>query len=320
MSFASTAKDELARRHDGKLCCDRAELAAILHINGAVEISKQNLALNITTQNASIARRIYTILRERFAVAARIYTRRTLRLHKHNAYLVSVHSHDSVEKLLDALQLEEFSLTGRHGIPPVLIRKPCCRKAYLRGAFLAAGSINDPESHSYHLELVTDWEEHAQSMVHLLASFGLKAKVIERKGASVIYLKDSDMIADFLTLIGAHKAVLDFENARVMKEMRNNVNRQVNCETANLNKTVEASMLQIEAIKLLQRKVGFEHLSPGLRTVAEVRLEYPDSSLQELAEVMGISKSAVNHRLRKLRELAGEFEPHAHTLGDDGDE
>lgn len=306
MSFASTAKDELTRKTDAKLCCYRAELAAIIHINGSVEISKQHMALNIHTQNAGIARRLYTSLRDRFGIAARIYARRNSRLSKLNAYLVAIHEAEAVEKLLEVLFLGEFSLTGRHDIPAKLVRKPCCRRAYLRGAFMASGSINDPESHSYHLELVTGWEEHAQALIYLMAGFGLKAKMIERKGAWVVYLKDSDQIADFLTLIGAHKAVLDFENARVLKETRNNVNRLVNCETANLNKTVEASLQQVEAIRLLGQKIGFDRLSPSLRMAAEVRVAYPDSSLQELAEILGISKSAMNHRLRKLRELAGE--------------
>lgn len=306
VSFASIAKDELTRKTDAKLCCDRAELAAIIHINGSIEISKQHMAININTQNAGIARRLYTTLRDRFGIAARIYARRNSRLLKLNAYMVAVHAPEAVEKLLASLHLSEFSLTGRHDVPAMLVRKPCCRRAYLRGAFLASGSINDPEGHSYHLELVTGWEEHGQALIYLLAGFGLKAKMIERKGSFVIYLKDSDQIADFLTLIGAHKAILDFENARVFKETRNGVNRLVNCETANLNKTVEASLQQVDAIRRLGQKNGFERLTAGLRMAAEVRVAYPDSSLQELAEILGISKSAMNHRLRKLRELAGE--------------
>lgn len=305
MSFASTVKAELIRLTETKLCCDRAELAAIIHINGSIEISKQHMALNIHTQNAGIARRLYTNLRDRFGVAARIYARRNSRLSKLNAYLVAIHEPEAVEKLLTTFCLDEFSLTGRHEVPAKLVRKRCCRRSYLRGAFLASGSINDPESHSYHLELVTSWEDHAQALIYLLAGFGLRAKMIERKGSHVVYLKDSDQIADFLTVVGAHKAVLDFENVRVLKETRNNVNRLVNCETANLTKTVEASLQQVEAIRLLGEKVGFDRLSPGLRMAAEVRVAYPDSSLQELADILGISKSAMNHRLRKLRELAG---------------
>ncbi len=306
MSFASTVKDELIRKTDAKLCCDRAELAAIIHINGSIEISKQHMALNIHTQNAGTARRLYTNLRDRFGVAARIYARRNSRLSKLNAYLVAIHEPEAVEKLLATFLLDEFSLTGRHEVPAKLVRKPCCRRAYLRGAFLASGSINDPESHSYHLELVTGWEDHGQALIYIMAGLGLKAKMIERKGSFVVYLKDSDQIADFLTLIGAHRSVLDFENARVLKETRNNVNRLVNCETANLNKTVEASLQQVEAIRYLGQKIGFDRLSPTLRTAAEVRVAYPDHSLQELADILGISKSAMNHRLRKLRELAGE--------------
>ena len=190
---------------------------------------------------------------------------------------------------------------------PELCRRPCCRKAYLRGLFLKSGSISDPEK-MYHLEIGADSRDFAIRLKEMLSSYDLRAKIVDRKGHYVVYLKDSSQIADFLALIQANTSLFSLENTMVVKDVRNSVNRKVNCETANIQKTVEASMSQIEAIEYIRDHIGFENLPASLREIAAVRLENPDDSLQQLGEKLDppVGKSGVNHRLRKLKRIAEE--------------
>ena len=193
-------------------------------------------------------------------------------------------------------------------ISAALVKKECCRRSYLRGVFLGAGSLSDPMN-SYHLEIVANSEEYAESLVKLIETFGLHPKISSRKNVLLVYLKESEQIADFLNIIGAHQALLELENIRIQKEMRNQVNRLVNCESANMNKTIDAAYKQRMNIELIQKYHGFEKLNEGLRAVAEARLEYPEVSLKELGTLMDppIGKSGINHRMRKLEELADEL-------------
>jgi len=186
-----------------------------------------------------------------------------------------------------------------------IISKTCCQKAFLRGAFLAAGSISDPEK-TYHLEICAKNQMLAEKVMDVLKRFGLNAKFIKRKNDYVVYLKEGENIVDFLNIVGAHSALLQLENIRILKEMRNNINRIVNCETANLEKTVNASMRQLENIEYLKNTVGLENLPSNLEEIARVRLENPDANLKELGEMLNppLGKSGVNHRLRKLDEIA----------------
>ena len=179
------------------------------------------------------------------------------------------------------------------------------KRAYIRGAFLAAGSMSDP-SKSYHFEIVCDEEEQAEYLKELMSGFELDGKVVQRKKNYVVYLKEGSQIVDILNVMEAHVALMELENVRIMKEMRNSVNRKVNCETANINKTVSAAVKQTEDIRYIQDTVGFEKLSEGLKDVALTRLAYPDATLKELGELLEnpIGKSGVNHRLRKLSEIA----------------
>lgn len=192
------------------------------------------------------------------------------------------------------------------GIDKEIIRKPCCKRSYLRGAFLAGGSVNNPEGSSYHLEISSMYEEHCESLVGLANKFDLNARCIERKKGFIFYIKEGEKIIELLNIIGAHQALFKFEDVRIMRDMRNSVNRIVNCETANLNKTIGAAVRQIENIKLLQREVGLDSLPDKLREVAEVRMQHPDMNLTEVGEMLKgkVSKSGVNHRLRKIDELA----------------
>ncbi|OPZ73936.1 MAG: Sporulation transcription regulator WhiA [Firmicutes bacterium ADurb.Bin456] len=189
-----------------------------------------------------------------------------------------------------------------------LVSRECCRRAYLRGVFLGGGSVNSPEG-NYHLEIITDNETFALFIEKLMQKMRLSARISRRKNWFVVYLKESEQIIDFLNLVGAHSALLNFENARIYKDMRNQVNRLVNCETANLNKTVNAAVRHLENIELISDTIGLGQIPASLREVAELRVKYPDASLKELGELIQprLGKSGVNHRLRKIEEIADQI-------------
>ena len=185
--------------------------------------------------------------------------------------------------------------------------KKCCKRSYLRGAFLAGGSVNNPETSSYHLEIFSLYKEHSEALCELMNSFDLNAKTLERKKGYMTYLKEAEKITDFLIIIGANNAMLKFEDIRILRDMRNSVNRLVNCETANLNKTIGASVRQVENIKYIQGTVGLDVLPEKLREIAELRVAHQDVTLKELGEMVSsgpISKSGINHRLRKVDAIA----------------
>ncbi|MGB8954725.1 MAG: DNA-binding protein WhiA [Tumebacillaceae bacterium] len=303
MSFAARTKKELTLL-DQKPCCRKAELAAMIRMNGTVLIANKRFSLDVTTENAAIARRMYTLLKEIYGVHAELLVRKKMRLKKNNIYMMRVPF--QVQEILEDLCIANENMTFIAGINPALVKKVCCRRSYLRGAFLAGGSVNDPEGSSYHLEIASTDDDHSEALLEQINKYGLNAKLIDRKNSYVVYLKEVEKIIEFLNIIGAHQALLRFEDIRIVKGMRNQVNRLVNCETANLNKTIEASVRQIENIRLLQRAMGLENLPQKLRDVAELRLQYPDINLKELGEMLPgkVSKSGVNHRLRKLDDLA----------------
>lgn len=307
MSFASETKKELTNI-EAKDCCTKAELAALLRMNGTLSFSEKRFTLNVTTENAAIARKIYTSLKRVFDIRAEVLVRKKMRLKKNNVYIVRLT--EGVREILESLDILGANFEMKHSLSAPLFGKTCCKRAYLRGAFLAGGSINHPESSSYHLEIVTIYLEHAQVLIQLLEEFGLHAKVIERKKGHVVYIKESEKITQFLNVIGAHQALFQFEDARIVKDMRNSVNRLVNCETANLNKTVAAAIKQLENIQLIDKHIGIDNLPEKLRELAKIRLEHPDLNLQEIAELIPgkkVSKSGINHRFRKLNEIAQKF-------------
>jgi cell division protein WhiA len=307
LSFSGKTKEELARIDLGRDCCQLAELAALVRMDGTLQISaNRKMGLNVVTESAAVARKIYKLAKIRMSVPVDIVVRRKLRLKKNNSYLVRIHA--LTENLLQELGLMNETLQIRPGIKPELIKRQCCKKAYLRGAFLGGGSINNPEG-TYHLEIITNDENHALGLCKLVNNFDLGGKISPRKNWHVVYLKESEHIAEFLTLIGAHVALLEFENVRVMKDMRNQVNRLVNCETANLTKTVDAAFRQMECIRAIQASIGLEKLDRPLREIAEQRMLHPEISLKELGELLipKVGKSGVNHRMRKIEEIAGRL-------------
>ncbi|MBC8078773.1 MAG: DNA-binding protein WhiA [Gorillibacterium sp.] len=303
MSFAAQTKKELTML-ESDTCCEKSELSALIRMNGTVQITGQKITLDVSTENAAIARRIYLLLKKKFQVHTELLVRKKMRLKKNNVYIVRVPQ--QVEEVLTELCIISGGFLFTPGIEKSIIRNNCCKRAYLRGAFLAGGSVNNPEGSSYHLEIASMYEEHSNSLVRLANRFDLNARCIERKKGFIFYIKEGEKIIDFLSLIGAHQALLRFEDVRIMKDMRNSVNRIVNCETANLNKTIGAAVRQIDNIRLLDREMGLDNLPERLREVAKVRLMHPDLNLIEIGELLKVpvSKSGVNHRLRKIDEMA----------------
>ncbi|MEK3790176.1 DNA-binding protein WhiA [Paenibacillus sp. FSL R7-0204] len=303
MSFAALTKKELTMV-ESPPCCEKAEMSALIRMNGSVQLSSKKVVLDISTENAAIARRVYSLLKKYYQVHIELLVRKKMRLKKNNVYIVRIPN--QVQEILKDLRIVSEGFIFTDGIDEEIVAKNCCKRAYLRGAFMAGGSVNNPEGSSYHLEISSMYEEHCKALVELAGEFHLNARCIERKKGFILYIKEGEKIIEFLSLIGAHQALFKFEDVRIMRDMRNSVNRIVNCETANLNKTISAAVRQIENIKLLQREVGLESLPDKLREVAEIRLAHPDINLKEVGDMLGgtVSKSGVNHRLRKIDELA----------------
>jgi DNA-binding protein WhiA len=290
-----------------------AELAAFINLNGTILFSgNRKVRLYLTTENASVARRVFKLIKNLYSFHPEIYMRKNRRLRKSNIYILTVSQPAQAGKILKdthVLYINEYhNIDIYTGIYPRLVESECCKRAYLRGAFLSAGSISDPEK-SYHLEITTNNRKYAGELSQIMQFFDMRPKDVERKGSYVVYLKESENIVRFLNITGAHGALLELENIRIRKDMRNNINRIVNCETANLEKTVNAAVRQIENIKYIDECIGLNKLSPSLREIAELRLKYSDASLRELGQMLvpPVGKSGVNHRLRKLERIADDL-------------
>ncbi|MDQ0191365.1 DNA-binding protein WhiA [Alicyclobacillus cycloheptanicus] len=307
MSFAGQTKKELTMV-DESACCQRAEVEAIVGWNGLFRMAEDRRVLDVETENVATARRIYTLIKAQFDVHPEVVVRKKMRLKKNNIYAIRVPSVHA-EAMLRSLGWEAGAQTGPVGPAPTRTLKACCKRAFLRGAFLAAGSVNDPGGTSYHLEIGCPTESQANHALCLMNEFGLHAKLIQRKKGYVVYLKEGEKIVEFLSIIGAHQALLKFEDVRILKGMRNQVNRLVNCETANMNKTIAAAVRQLEVIRWIDQQIGLETLPPHLREAAELRLRHPEVNLQELSQRTGnrVSKSGLNHRFRKLEEIANKL-------------
>jgi len=309
MSFSTDVKNELARVSANDECCQLAELTALMRMGGTILISgRGHPGMNFTTENPAVARKVLTLIKRSFNLRTEVLVSRGRRLKKRIIYVIKVAPAPLVSELLAQLgflQGEHLNVVSDRS----LLRRLCCRRAYLRGAFLGGGSVNKPEG-NYHLEMVTENGNFAETLVWAMKSYGLAARITDRKNEYIVYLKDGDAITTFLQVIGAHDALMQFENIRVVKGMRNQVNRLVNCETANLQKTVNASVRQIEKIRRIVQEQGLDKLPRVLRETAEIRLAYPEAALQELVELLGgrVGKSGINHRLRKLERIADEME------------
>lgn len=286
MSFSSEVKKELAKRVSPARHCQIAELAAIMNFCGQYgRDEKGGFTIGFQTENEAVVRKGFTLLRKTFNIDT-------------DTTLEEQQIQDVLRKLGN---LEE-------PVSPLLIKSSCCQRAFLRGAFLSIGSISDPTK-GYHLEFDCCDEAKAKQLQGLIKGFDIEARIILRKKYYVVYLKEGAGIVDLLNVCEAPVSLMSLENLRILKEMRNSVNRRVNCETANIAKTVNAAARQVEDIKYLEKYYGYQNLPESLRQMADVRLENPDVPLKELGACFNppIGKSGVNHRLRKLSELADKI-------------
>lgn len=301
MSFSGQIKEELAQVISSPRHCQLAELAALVQFCGHIE---EDGSLLVQSENPLVIRKCFTLLKKTFKIEA--VAKSQMQAQNYRLFVTG----EDAFRVLEALKICDTAghLMMRHLTDPVLIKNSCCKRAYLRGCYMAVGSMSDPYK-SYHLELVCGLQAQAEQLLKILHDFSLDAKMIIRKKYHVVYMKEGENIADFLNITEAHKALMKFENTRIYKGMRNMVNRKVNCEAANITKTVNAATRQVEDIRLIREKMGLEGLPEPLRQMAYVRLENPQASLGELGKLLDppVGKSGVNHRLRKLGELAKEL-------------
>lgn len=307
MSFAGDVKKELTMLEVHPEHA-KAELAALIRMNGTLNIVDREFHLNVQTENAAIARRIFSLIKDTFHIQAELSVRKKMKLKKNNVYIVRLRR--GSKQVLEVLGIFQGMLYSG-SVPEEYKTNRQKMKSYLRGAFLAGGSVNSPDTSRYHLEIHSIYEEHNNDIYQMFEAFGLNPKVHERKsGGYIVYLKESEKIADFLALIGATNSMFRFEDVRIVRDMRNSVNRLVNCETANLNKTISAASKQIENIQLIEEEIGLDELPQKLYEVAITRVKHPEVSLKELGELIPsgpISKSGVNHRLRKINKMAEDL-------------
>ena len=308
MSFSGNVKEELSDHWSSARHCQIAELAAILGLCGSIIINSRNeYRVKVHTENKAVARKVFTLIKKTFNIESDISIRRNIQKQS-VSYSVVVKQHQDALRVLQAVKLIDEHLDGFEEVRivnPIVVQQTCCKRAFIRGAFLAAGSMSDPKK-AYHFEIVCAAEPMAEQIRELMSSFSMEAKIVQRKKSYVVYLKEGSQIVDILNIMEAHVSLMELENVRILKEMRNTVNRKVNCETANLNKTVSAAVKQLEDITYLRDTIGLEKLSEGLEEVALARLSHPDASLKELGALLSppVGKSGVNHRLRKLGDLA----------------
>lgn len=312
MSFSSSVKDELSRQMPGARHCQIAETAAILSLCGRVKISaSDHFWIEIHTENVAVARKYFTLLKKTFNIVTDVSIRRNAYLNKNRTYTVTIREHEDALRVLHAVKLlDEHGEVGENlnVVQNVVIQQSCCRRAFIRGAFLASGSLSDPEKF-YHFEIVCATEEKAKQLQGIIATFDLEAKIVKRKRYYIVYIKEGSQIVDILNVMEAPVALMELENIRILKDMRNSVNRQVNCETANINKTVSAAVKQIEDIEYIRDTIGLENLPENLEEIARERVERPEATLKELGEALDppVGKSGVNHRLRKLCDIAEQL-------------
>ena len=314
MSFSGMVKEELSKQISTARHCRIAETAALLC--ACARLTDKG-TLRFQTENEAVLRKYFTLLQKTFNIDTEIAVCENRQMKKGNIYSVEIRDHEEIRIVLQGAKLTADHSEGDTLFAgnSLLTQQSCCKRAFIRGAFLASGSISDPEK-GYHFEIVCPEERKAEQLKELIASFQIDAKIVMRKKSYVVYVKEGAQIVDILAVMEANVALMNLENIRIVKEMRNSVNRKVNCETANINKTVSAAVKQIEDIRLIEREIGFDRLNEGLSETAELRLLYPEATLKELGTMLTpqVGKSGVNHRLRKLSEIADELRAHKEEL------
>lgn len=307
MSFSSQTKDELVEScRLGNTEEKRSLLCGITHAAGSMTLGRGGIGLQYITENSSVAALTVRLGRELYSVTAETSISEKERLNAVSN--VVKFTGDGVRDLLNDAGYgvdgdEDFELGY---IPPRLTDDENKAKAFLRGVFLGAGSVSDPNK-GYHLELVCRYEKFAATLCDIMAGLGISAKFLPRKSSYIVYLKDGELVSDFITLIGAMNSTMAFEEARVMRSVSNHINRQQNFEDANMNKAAAAAAQQLLDIEFIRLNAGLDSLPPKLREAAELRINNPEATLSDLAEMAEISKSGLNHRLAKLSTIAQEL-------------
>ncbi len=293
MSFSAHVKEELFSQIDSARHCRMAELSAILSHTGRLAVADGQTILSLDTDNDALRKKYFTLLDK------------TTNISESRTDLTQEEAMEVLTMLKMYRKNDSNPSVRMDVVDGLLLQQTCCRRAFIRGAFLAAGSMSDPNK-NYHFEIVCRSLPQAAQLQEIMNSFDLDAKIVERKKHHVVYLKEGAQIVDILNIMGAHVALMDLENVRILKEMRNSVNRKVNCETANISKTVNASARQVRDIRWIEEHMGFGSLPESLREIAELRLEHPEMPLKDLGQLLTppLGKSGVNHRLRRLSEIA----------------
>lgn len=312
MSFSITVKNELARVFPGNKGEQLAELSALLRTTGAIRIvGLSKLAFSVSTENPAVARKIFLLIKKCFDINVEIQVNEGSGKKKNKTYELNVLNEQGANKILEEIGIIKMAKDGLHfleNVPQKLISEQDFKKAYIRGAFLGCGSMNNPQK-LYHMEFTTTDMDFCKRLSKIIASYNIRAKILTRKNMHVIYIKDSEQISDILVLMGAHEAMLYMQNIKVQKEVINHVNRKVNCDTANIERTVKTAQRQIECIQYIKEQKGLSYLPKNLQEIAKLRLKYYDMSLIELGKKMKkpLGKSGVNHRLKKIEEIAAEL-------------
>lgn len=308
MSFSQTVKGELVEATSPARHCQIAELTAILQFCGQIDLVEGAHLLCVQTENPYIAQKAFYLWKKITKQAPQIRIGHSFPQKRTSLFTISAECEQQTEKLFQILKIPAAKMVEgdlSFDVDDRLLKNNCCNRAYLRGAYLAIGSMSDPDK-SYHLEFVCRQSAEAEKLAKIFEVFDLQAKIVQRKKYQVVYFKEGEQIVDLLNIIEAHRALMELENTRIFKEMRNSINRRVNCETANIAKTATAASKQMEDILYLQKHYGLNKLPENLKQMASLRLEYPEATLKELAELTDppMGKSGVNHRLRKLSQLA----------------
>ncbi len=301
MSFSSEVKNELSRQIPRSRHCRIAELASVIRFAGEVNLEEPVIA--IRTENVILAKKYYTLIKRTFDGKALLNIRGQTDIGKIRQYSIVVRDEKLVSDIAEAVRYGDDE-----GMERYVLKRDCCQRAFIRGAFLVSGSMSNPGK-SYHFEIVCRSLEQANRLCPQICNFQIAAKIIQRKNRYIVYIKDSEGIVDILNVMEAHQSSMELENVRIIKNMRNSANRQYNCDAANINKMVQAAARQLEDIHLIEKKMGLENLPPALREMALIRLAHPEESLQELGSYLNppVGKSGVNHRLRKLSQIAADI-------------
>lgn len=311
MSFSGSVKEELFHCIDSARHCRIAELAAMIAFEGEIiRMPSGEIDLRLSSENEGLVRKYFTLLEKTFTMEDSVSIEDRIRK-TNNRFLINLENPEMTVKVLQAVKLldsEKAPQIFDGLVSPMVVQGNCCRRAFLRGAFLCAGSISDPQKF-YHFEVVCSSKAKAVQLMELIQSFEVDAKIVKRKKYYVVYVKEGAQIVELLGIMGAGVSLMNLENVRIFKDMRNTVNRKVNCETANINKTVNAAVKQVEDIIYIRDTTGLHILPENLEETALLRLEYPQASLKELGSLLStpVGKSGINHRLRKICSIANEL-------------